>query len=192
MSPGVAIMLLAVALVAAGAAAIVFALCRRSSWILRAAIVAGGIALLVAGARGIVRARQIPHDLALGACRARLAVLAGSLRSYQRDHGVFPESLAVFVEQRYATDGSLRSPLMAHVPDVSCDYAYVRGLEPNDPWEWPLVFDAASYDSDGRRNVGFLSGQARTLGEAEFEAMLRSFASAHSERKGYPPDINMP
>lgn len=146
------------------------------------AIVAGliGIFFVYASTRvHFVRSLMYTHS--------QLRAVHVALLRYSEEHGGFPSSLSALVKEGHVIERQVQSVFRDQRESPGIGFAYVPGLRPSDPGQWPLVFDLSDTHEDGTRVVLFISGKVRTLPKSEFEERWTRFASEFERSRGHEP-----
>jgi hypothetical protein len=115
-----------------------------------------------------------------------------ALLRYSEEHGDFPSSLSALVKEGYVIERQVQSVFRDQRESPGIGFAYVLGLRPSDPDQWPLVFDLPDTHEDGTRVVLFISGETRTLSKSAFEGLWAGFASEFERDRGQAPEIVAP
>lgn len=122
-------------------------------------------------------------------CESNLQAVAVGLHLYHHEWETFPPDLQTLIRLALVTHDQCQCFIDEDMKEPEPDFAYVVGLQPDDPADWIWLYDEHATHEGGEGIILYFSGEAKNLKPAAFQAELERFPYDYERARGSAPLI---
>ncbi|MFQ5805374.1 MAG: hypothetical protein ACE5I3_02860 [Phycisphaerae bacterium] len=122
-------------------------------------------------------------------CESNLRAIGQGLRDYHHEWESFPPDLQTLIQSGHLSTGQWLCLIEDNYDESEPDFAYVVGLQPDDPEDWIWLYDDPANHAGRGGIILYLGGETEHLSPAEFQAQLQRFRDEYQRQRGRPPVI---